>query len=414
VTPSLDVVAGCICLTVPCILVGAPLDVKKRGNRRAEKEMTGVDDGGLTRALVSSIFSQLADLTFDLDRVPSRGQPRSSPDVKFHLFVESKGRLSPQGNDFLNRKIRDDADASLTVKAYYRAIGRVILYAIRNNMPIPSNILPNVHRNYLLRDVKPLSTGSPLHSYHGGDLVEDVCAMLPRKLDNVGTVDYILCGLSSDVNYSRDPRRALEEFKTGVQKRYIDQYDVALTALQEGLTHNHRINVHDAFRHAPLHGLDQLIFCKYEVEPDDLIATLDIVTNFGDLCDDAKIEILQANISRVLHLAEDGTWAGHFPDLIRDRYRTDKQFPQKVLYFATGHKCIRVHDDDFKLMVEFNVNPEFNVKTKKFDPDWLPMGHTCGFTLKFPAQAYDGDRETLEKKLDQSLAEVAGAEFTIG
>jgi hypothetical protein len=361
--------------------------------------MTGVDEGGLTRALMSSIFSQLADLTFDATHLSGEN---------FHLFVESEGMLLPQGNEFLKGKILDDADAWLTVKAYYRAIGRVMLYALRKNMPIPSNVLPNVHRNYLLRNVKPMSAGTLLQCYDAGDLVEDVCAMpSTAQLDNAGKVDYFLCGLESDVNYSDDPRRALEEFKTGVQECYIDHYDDALTALQEGLTHNHRINVYDAFRHAPLHGLDQLIFCKYEVEPDDLLAILVLVTEFGELSDNATLEILQANVSRVLHLAEDGTWAGHFPDLLRDRYRKDKQFPQKVLYFATGYKCIRVHDDRFKLIIEFNSNP------KEIKPNGLPTGHSCEFTLKRPAQAYDGDRETLEQKLDRSLGELTGAEFNM-
>jgi HECT-domain (ubiquitin-transferase) len=126
-------------------------------------------------------------------------------------------------------------------------------------------------------------------------------------------------------------------------------------------------------------------FAREDLKPDDFIDKNDwrsfIVTDSVD-CD--AVEHIE-NQSKLL----DG-----LKDII---IHSDTKYLRDFLCFCTGLAYlpdVSVHTD-FKITIEFNMD--------ECDEESLPVAHTCVKTIKFPYQAYGGNKEKLKHKLGLSL-----------
>jgi hypothetical protein len=172
------------------------------------------------------------------------------------------------------------------------------------------------------------------------------------------------------------------------------------------------------FGDVPLEAVDLMFFAQEGISAEDVIAVLvpEYDPSFGPDCLAKQKEIIRmAKTADGTEIAE-----GLLPDILRDGARPDcpsEDLPRRLVSFITGYRFLpRRHGNrDFKIIVEFNSEKE----TKKDDDilpvahgGSLPAAHTCDNTIKFPALAYDGNREILEQKIDQTLTETEANEFS--
>ena len=89
----------------------------------------------------------------------------------------------------------------------------------------------------------------------------------------------------------------------------------------------------------------------------------------------------------------DGSTVGVIPEAIRG----DKEFAQKLLFFATGWNHVPYYcQSKYRLTIEFNDN-------ELPDADSLPVAHICVNTLVLPGQAYEGDANKFMQRMAFSL-----------
>jgi hypothetical protein len=170
------------------------------------------------------------------------------------------------------------------------------------------------------------------------------------------------------------------------------------------------IDLSSVFGDMPLAAVDRILFAKEGISAEDVIAAL-----FPKYDESLGPDFMakQKEIIRMVKNADGNEIAeGLLPDILRDRACPDcptLDLPRRFVYFTTGYMFLpqRDRNRDFKITVEFN-------DVESGSGDSLPVAHTCHNTIKFPGLAYDGNRETLEQNIDQSLAETEGAcEFSI-
>jgi len=188
-----------------------------------QTDLEARDEGGPTRAFISEVMRQMGSL-----KVKSFGEDRDTI-----LFITTYlGFLAPQHNDFIQMKLglqSQKEEARGLVHPYYRALGRIFFYCLAQDITIASIALPELYRNYLLRGIDPEDGRYPLL-----DLVHDV-ARLVKLQHNEGDYQdamrqYLLFVDGEEAPLDHDA------FRAKVREYFIDDCDIALDALAEGLS----------------------------------------------------------------------------------------------------------------------------------------------------------------------------------
>jgi hypothetical protein len=139
------------------------------------------------------------------------------------------------------------------VQPYYRAIGRILLHCLavdnffniededtdflerKQRFMIEGHVLPSIYRNYLLRGVDPMD-----NDYELSNLLRDFIAIKDATNSNSSNMTAILQGLELDESQLEsmkdDPDLMHKTFREKVKTNVIDEVNIALEALQEGLT----------------------------------------------------------------------------------------------------------------------------------------------------------------------------------
>ena len=178
--------------------------------------------GGPSEAFLSKVWLGMGDL-----EVEAPGGRKTT------LFGTTySGFLRPAPNGFLQTKLgllHDPEEARGLVHRYYRALGRILLYCIAQNIPIASIVLPQLYRNYLLKGLTPENS-----RYRLPDLVRDVLEMVHlehREGDYSDAMrQYLLIVNGEETPVNEDA------FRAKIKEDFIDDCDIALDALKEGLS----------------------------------------------------------------------------------------------------------------------------------------------------------------------------------
>jgi hypothetical protein len=313
------------------------------------------------------------------------------------LFYEKGGSLWPE-RDCVLESIEDFAAKRAMIRAYYRAIGRMFLYSIVMRIPVPTMVLPNLYRNYLLRGIEPEFAKCSDHDcqddeYRLGDLLEDT----------FGDVSDARKDTLPEILSSVDPVENMRLFRSRVQQRFIKDCELALSGLGDGLAHAHAKTKQDGvpdktlltelFHAMPCRVIDSLLFGKFDVDPDDLI---NILKRSDEHAGDE-------NADTILFVSDDGRRTGCLPALIKTKgqERDGAVFLRKFLYFCSGHETIPLEGDSLSIIIKFNLSPEARPVSPAF-------GH-----LELPMEAYGGQLEILEAKLNESLEVLTNAETSM-
>jgi hypothetical protein len=303
------------------------------------------------------------------------------------LFYEKGGSLWPE-RDCALESIEDFAGKRAMIRAYYRAIGRMFLYSIVMRIPVPTMVLPNLYRNYLLRGIEPeLANRSDDDcqddEYREGDLLEDT----------FGDVSDASKDRLREILSFEDPAKNRTHFRSGVQQRFIKDCELALSGLGDGLVHTHAEAAQDGvpdktlltelFHAMPGRVIDSLLFGKFDVDPDDLI---NILGRSDERDEDAVAD-------KILCITNDGIHTGYLPALIKRKGREGDgaAFLRKFLYFCSGQEYIPLEGDSFSIIISFSL-----------PRDARPLSRSFG-SLELPIEAYGGQPELLEAKLNESL-----------
>jgi hypothetical protein len=178
-----------------------------------------VDDGGPTRVFVSEVWRQLPAL-----KAHHRGF-----DVSLFDSDQKGGNVTPCGNDWLQSKFGKNAEIEeirAALRPYYRAVGRIMLHCFFHDIPLAAHTMPPLLRHYLLRGVSPIDKGYPL-----SDLVTDVVKMTNLSSADNPVVEFVeMCGDDEEAENTED------NFRLMAHKRFIEESDISLEALKEGLT----------------------------------------------------------------------------------------------------------------------------------------------------------------------------------
>ena len=169
---------------------------------------------------------------------------------------------------------------------------------------------------------------------------------------------------------------------------------------EHGEYHTHGLNLPRGLGLIPLEGIKQLFFS------DNVFHVNDVINALYPQYDDFDSGILVLNQKRILRIhKKTKKRKGILVRILRDRCKDpDSDFLRDFVWFATASKFIQ--RSTLKITVEFNY-------TESNDEHSLPVAHTCSNVLKLPALAYDGNREILEQKLDESILNVKGCPFNV-
>ena len=167
-----------------------------------------------------------------------------------------------------------------------------------------------------------------------------------------------------------------------------------------------------------IEAISSLHFSKQDVVVKDVLPRLKIVRHVPDepvkivmrIPDEPVKEIMvtpeeiamehgvrKPSQDAILKITDSGVVEGALVDVLLEEEKKDSEFVSRFLWFATGDYYLS-NDDTERIKVEFNA-----VDKESADIDGLPTSHTCEKTIKLPAAAYNGDKETLRKKLLQSI-----------
>jgi hypothetical protein len=181
------------------------------------------DDDDPTRAFLSLIWQQVGDLAFlSRDTLFAITFPRGTSYDIINAGAEHTGQLVPQSDAWLHGK---GGDTVSVAQRYYRALGRVMVYCMRHGYHIAAHVLPDFYRNYLIRNMHPLS-----EDYDLNDLVGHVASLINSNITEEEEENKKL------IRDFDGPDISPEVFRQAVHKRFIDGYQVALKAFREGIT----------------------------------------------------------------------------------------------------------------------------------------------------------------------------------
>lgn len=197
--------------------------------------------GGPTREFLSEVWNQLGHL----------GHFDEETGLKHEMFISTGDFLAPQGNNHLV----NDKDTH----AYFRAVGRILLYCLGQKISIASHVLvslhglvvfpwvtncsphvviwpqPDLYKFYLLRDISPLDIEYPI-----SDLVIHVFDLLSLSA-SIGEHDSIDSGMKTVLQQflaEKDCADTQTQFRQMFFEHFIENRSFALDALKEGITLN--------------------------------------------------------------------------------------------------------------------------------------------------------------------------------
>jgi hypothetical protein len=181
------------------------------GNDTIEKAK---DEGGPTRQFLSEFWRYLP-------RIEIQAKLTNGNDKDFKLF-EQKEYLQPKIDFQINLLQENDKSE---VKRCYRAVGRVISFCILHEFHISHVVLSKIHRNYLLRGITPKDD-----EYDKTELFYDLKEIMGKEKDDNNYVFEALKAMGSD-----EETDFVAQLRQHVHDYYIDQYQIFLDAMQEGM-----------------------------------------------------------------------------------------------------------------------------------------------------------------------------------
>jgi hypothetical protein len=153
----------------------------------------------------------------------------------------------------MDPKKLDIENLKAIVQPYYRAVGRLLLHCLavdnyfkiededteflerKHRYMIGGHVLPSIYRNYLLRGVDPMDK-----DYALSNVLRDFVAIKDATNTNSSSMTAILQGLGLDeleLEAMKDnPKLMHQTFREKVKNSVIDEVNIALEALQQGLT----------------------------------------------------------------------------------------------------------------------------------------------------------------------------------
>lgn len=146
----------------------------------------------------------------------------------------------------------------------------------------------------------------------------------------------------------------------------------------------------DCFAVMPIEAVNILLFSRQEITAEHVIESLCPV--YKDRND--NVFAGNGNQKAVLEVYEEQgkKTVGLLTDILKEN---GQDFLHGFVRFATGLQYIP--RERFQIWVEFNYN-------QLKDEASLPQSHSCDQILVLPGDAYNGKIETLQKKLQQTVA----------
>lgn len=215
------------------MLVSVPKVIRGKQRHRmvqsSLKHLQARDAGGPSRQFLSEVWRQLDQVSV------------TSNEITLTLFgrQETSGYLMPRPDGYLDQKLKvsHDIEVKEVVVSKYRAVGRILLQALIQQHPIANHVLPEMYRNWLIRNVKPTSD-----AYEMADLVHHMFTMIhhTEKKDGQKTeLDVIVEAMNALQFGDQDEiDNSVQSVRQFAQEQYIDGYKIALDAIKDGLTCN--------------------------------------------------------------------------------------------------------------------------------------------------------------------------------
>jgi len=376
-------------------------------------EDTAIDEGGPTREFLSQCWKQMSGLRVrKLEKTKSGLKEKS---VK--LFETQDNGVVPLTDDGLREKLKntfqgDDYVAYLKrAKAYYEAIGRILLHSLANNHTISASAMPPFYQNWLLRGCSPadddyhnvdvlqhLSEGGTnmkaFHSFVGEEeecdgkteiitketvftklIPEWVSVQLCFKMHHIlHVIDRSLLVLTHTIDLCSDIHNCVC-CGTSSNPKYLNSRKQAFDAIQKGLTLNGDYSLCEFLRSFPLEAVQKISFSSPHLFAEDIIAILEPV-----YC--ADWEGSDAEKMGFKHQQETFFKGELCKLLIEKGKRKKSKFLSSFVKFCTGYDYL----PDMKGNSEFRIVVEFNFS--ELDQDAYPTSHTCTNTLKLPGFLY--------------------------
>jgi hypothetical protein len=143
--------------------------------------------------------------------------------------------------------------------------------------------------------------------------------------------------------------------------------------------------VDTCFRHFPLENVEKMIFATHKYSAEELFSKIE-----PKYSDD---ETLQETQKLLFHEG--------LRDILIKWEKEDSSKLRRFLQFCSGRSFLSPDPHSrFKITLEFEVQ---TVEGNSSSADRLPESHTCVPCLSLPVDAYNGDFEELEKKLNAAL-----------
>lgn len=179
--------------------------------------MSAIDAGGPSRDFLSNVWRQIGDLSIQRDGKHVR------------LFERTAlGMCKPVENAYLDLKLGIDSHPHKMLKAFYRTVGRLMLYSLQKQYPIADHVLPRLYRNILFRGIEPID-----QEYLLEDLVNDVVDLggWSKEEDSIE----VKIGKYYET-FCEEPSLNPTDFRKHVQESFIGNMDRCLSSLKDGIS----------------------------------------------------------------------------------------------------------------------------------------------------------------------------------
>jgi len=332
--------------------------------------------GGATGEFFSSVWEQMGQLKIK-DGLLSKDDDMFLPlfdlqDVGYvptsDYMIKNKAMLMAKKN---TRAIHGYKEVYLEtierIKKYYRALGRIMLGAIRCGNFIVENVMPKFYFNIIFRNMQPLDP-----SYDLNHLLDDL-------FNNTNGRSSMKRFFSTVATTGKDAKQLLQE-------HFYDSKKIAIDSIREGINLGEKNHFTQILGKIPSEVVRASLFAKQDIHAEDLIQLL--VPDYKQVKDNTmreKCNFFFDNILKV-HIREKAEFFG------------GDQFLRQFLVFCTGSGYIPHKLTGFNIIVQFNSCEN----GLWWGRDSLPVSHTCERILKFPVPIYDS-KESFAQKLDMAL-----------
>jgi hypothetical protein len=258
--------------------------------------------------------------------------------------------------------------------------------------------------------------------YDIADLVDDTLELLKPNNEMVKHLnsEIVFKQVCTDLLIvNLEGEQAVNAIRNTMNDSFIGERLIALTALREGITLDGKAwgsrnlssflsrcvlltrmvfvtgSIDMGFvRLIPFEAMNRIYFAKPNLTKNDFLDGNNqwCIDHDGDGSDEKNVpDYVRRNQARIDEA---------FKELISE---SKSEYLQQLLCFWTGASFLpdlTIHDD-FKLCLEFNLKENLHGES-------LPESHACDKTIKFPYNAYGGNKKAFRSKLDMALKNSEG------